>query len=94
MSTSGQRITRRAILLAMGLFAILPLLSMLTTALSPQGSAPQGLVWLTDPQWHNFVDAWTAANFLALFKSSAIIVLVVVPAAVSMATAAGYLSLN
>jgi raffinose/stachyose/melibiose transport system permease protein len=90
VSAHGHRIVRPAILLALMMFAILPLLSMLTTALAPEGSTPPGLTWPAHPHWHNFVDAWTAANFLALFRSSALIVFGVVPAAVSMATAAGY----
>jgi raffinose/stachyose/melibiose transport system permease protein len=89
-STVHNRISRAAILVALMMFAILPLLSMLTAALAPQNSTPPGLAWPEDPQWRNFVDAWTAANFLALFQSSTLIVLGVVPAAVAMATAAGY----
>lgn len=85
-----QRLTRTGVLLALMLFAIVPLLSMLTTALAPPGSTPQGLSWPSDPHWHNFVDAWSAANFFALFRSSTLIVLGVVPATVAMATAAGY----
>ncbi|MFI9486607.1 carbohydrate ABC transporter permease [Promicromonospora sp. NPDC052451] len=84
------RVTRAVILLALMLFAILPLLSMLTAALAPQNSTPPGLAWPEDPQWSNFADAWTSANFLALFRSSVLIVLGVVPAAVAMAAAAGY----
>jgi raffinose/stachyose/melibiose transport system permease protein len=89
-SPTAQRITRSAILLALMLFAIVPLLSMFTTALAAPGSTPQGLSWPAPPHWHNFVDAWSAANFVALFRSSALIVLGVVPATVAMATAAGY----
>jgi raffinose/stachyose/melibiose transport system permease protein len=85
-----QEATRTGILLALMLFAIVPLLSMLTTALAEPGSTPQGLSWPSDPHWHNFVDAWNAANFVALFRSSILIVLGVVPATVAMATAAGY----
>lgn len=90
LSTVHDRISRAAILVALMIFAIIPLISMLTAALAPQNSTPPGLAWPEDPQWHNFVDAWTAANFLALFQSSVLIVLGVVPAAVAMATAAGY----
>ena len=88
--STAHRITRTGILLALMLFAIVPLLSMFTTALAAPGSTPQGLTWPSDPHWHNFVDAWNAANFLALFRSSTLIVLGVVPATVAMATAAGY----
>lgn len=89
-SSATQRFTGSVALLALMLFAIVPLLSMFTTALAAPGSTPQGLSWPTHPHWHNFVDAWTAANFLALFRSSILIVLGVVPATVAMATAAGY----
>ena len=87
---TAPRLTRLGILLALMLFAIVPLLSMITTALAAPGSSPRGLSWPTHPHWHNFVAAWDAANFLALFRSSALIVLGVVPATVAMATAAGY----
>jgi len=88
--TTSSRLSRTGILLALMLFAIVPLLSMLTTALAEPGTTPAGLSWPAHPHWHNFVDAWSAANFLALFRSSALIVLGVVPATVAMATAAGY----
>ncbi|HZC70242.1 MAG TPA: carbohydrate ABC transporter permease [Jatrophihabitans sp.] len=83
-------LTRSGILLALMLFAIVPFVSMFTTALAAPGSTPQGISWPSHPHWHNFVDAWTAANFLALFRSSILIVLGVVPVTVAMATAAGY----
>jgi raffinose/stachyose/melibiose transport system permease protein len=86
----GDRITRTAVLLAMMLFALLPLLSMLTAALAPQSSNPPGLSWPAHPDWHNFAAAWSAANFSALFRSSVLIVLGVVPVSIVMATAAGY----
>lgn len=89
-TTRGDQVTRAALLLAMMLFAIVPLLSMLTAALAPQGSTPPGLSWPAHPHWGNFAVAWSAANFLALFRSSVLIVLGVVPVSVAMATAAGY----
>jgi raffinose/stachyose/melibiose transport system permease protein len=86
----GDRITRTAILLAMMVFAIVPLLSMFTAALAPQGSTPPGLSWPAHPDWGNFAAAWTAGNLLTLFQSSLLIVLGVVPVSVAMATAGGY----
>jgi raffinose/stachyose/melibiose transport system permease protein len=84
------RVTRFAILAALIVFTVLPLLSMITTALQKQGTVPLGLSFPTHPQWHNFVDAWNAADFLSLLKSSALIVLGVVPAAVIFSTLAAY----
>jgi raffinose/stachyose/melibiose transport system permease protein len=77
-------------LLLFMLFTALPLLSMLSTALAPDGSVPHGLSWPRHPHWHNFVAAWNTANMLSLLKSSTLIVLGVVPASVILATLAGY----
>ena len=89
-STMTERLGRGVVLIALGMFGIIPLLSLFATSLSPQGSMPQGLQWPVDPQWQNFLDAWTAANFLRLLESSCLIVLGVVPVALTLATLAGY----
>ena len=84
------RTTRLVILAALIVFTVLPLLSMIATALQQQGTSPSGLSFPAHPQWHNFVDAWNAADLLALLKSSVLIVVGVVPAAVVFSTLAGY----
>ena len=84
------RITRILIVAVLIVFTVLPLLSMITTALQKQGTLPSGLTFPVHPQWHNFIDAWNAADFLALLKSSLLIVVGVVPAAVIFSTLAGY----
>ena len=78
------------LLLLACLFAIFPLLSMLSAALAPQGTIPVGISFPTDPQWHNFVDAWNVANITTLLWSALILVLGVVPASLLFATMAGY----
>ena len=88
--TATARTTRIMILTVMIVLTVLPLLSMVTTALHQQGTSPSGLSFPAHPRWHNFVDAWNAADLLALLKSSTLIVLGVVPAAVIFATLAGY----
>lgn len=85
-----QQLPGLILLIAAMLFSIVPLLSMLSAALQPQGSVPSGLSWPSDPQWHNFVDAWDIANITTLLGSSTLIVLGVVPAAVLFATMAAY----
>jgi raffinose/stachyose/melibiose transport system permease protein len=93
MSSTGvatSRPTRIVVLAVLIVFTVLPLLSMITTALQKQGTFPSGLAFPTHPQWHNFVDAWNAAAFPSLLKSSTLIVLGVVPAAVIFSTLAGY----
>jgi raffinose/stachyose/melibiose transport system permease protein len=79
-----------ALLAAAMLFAVVPLISMFSAALQPQGTVPQGLSWPSDPQWHNFIDAWNLANITTLLQSSTLIVLGVVPAAVLISTMAAY----
>jgi raffinose/stachyose/melibiose transport system permease protein len=78
------------LIVAAALFSIVPLISMVTTALAPQGSIPQGLSWPADPQWHNFVDAWNVANITVLLRSSILIVLGVVPISLLISTMAAY----
>jgi raffinose/stachyose/melibiose transport system permease protein len=78
------------LLSAAALFSVFPLLSMLSAALAPQGSAPAGLSIPLDPQWHNFVDAWSVANITTLLQSSAILVIGVVPVAILISAMAAY----
>jgi raffinose/stachyose/melibiose transport system permease protein len=79
-----------ALIVIAGLYSIVPLLSMFSAALAPQGTIPDGLSWPSDPHWHNFVDAWNVANVTTLLTSSIIIVAGVVPFAVLIATMAAY----
>jgi raffinose/stachyose/melibiose transport system permease protein len=88
--STRERRTGTVLLLLTMLFAVLPLLSMLSAALQPQGSVPSGISWPSDPQWHNFADAWRVADISPLLVSSVLLVLGVVPAVALMATMAGY----
>jgi raffinose/stachyose/melibiose transport system permease protein len=85
-----RRLPGAALIIAAGLYSLVPLLSMLSAALAPQGTIPDGLSWPNDPQWHNFVDAWNVANVTTLLWSSTLIVLGVVPCAALIATMAAY----
>lgn len=75
---------------AAALFSVFPLVSMLSAALQPQGTAPGGISFPTSPQWHNFVDAWNVANITVLVRSSAILVIGVVPIAMLISSMAAY----
>ena len=85
----GKHLTRVALLLAAA-SVVFPFLAILSAALQPQSTLAPGLEWPSDPQWGNFADAWTTAGFGSLLKSSAIIAVGVVPAAIALATLAGY----
>ncbi len=80
----------RIVLVVVLVVTILPLLSMLSAALQPADRNPTGLVWPTDPQWINFVTAFEAGHVAELMRSSLVIVLIVVPASLVLATLAGY----
>ena len=85
-----ERVPGMLMLVITKLFCIFPLVSMLSAALQPQGSVPSGLSWPSDPQWHNFADAWKVANITPLLVSSLILVVGVVPIVALCATMAGY----
>ena len=72
------RITGTAMLALTVLFCVLPFLSMLSAALQPQGSMPEGIQFTAHPHWENFIDAWNMANITPLLLNSCILVIVVV----------------
>src|SRR4051794_5141200 len=86
MNATRKRLAGTLVLSAMMAVTILPLLSLLSAALQPQGSVPYGLAWPAHPHWENFADAWNAANMAALLKSSVLIVVGVVPISLTLAT--------
>ena len=91
MTTRRRRLwTGRALLVVFMAATIVPFLSILSAALAPQGTVPRGLTWPSDPQWHNFVDAFRTADLLPTLLSSSLIVLGVVPVSLALAAAAGY----
>ncbi|WDZ83941.1 carbohydrate ABC transporter permease [Micromonospora cathayae] len=85
-----EHLTGRVFLIALVVVTLLPFVSMLSAALQPRGTVPTGLTWPSDPQWGNFVDAFTAANMAALLRSSLLIIVGVVPISVVIATMAGF----
>jgi len=80
----------RALLLGLIAITIVPFVSIFTTALYPSGSVPSGLGLPADPQWGNFLEAFSVANMSALLGSSVFIVLAVVPIALVISTMAGF----
>ncbi|HEY0117969.1 MAG TPA: carbohydrate ABC transporter permease [Cellulomonas sp.] len=92
MTTTSRstRVASTTVLLVVMLFCALPLISLLSAALQPQGTIPLGLSWPTEPHWENFADAWTAANITVLLRSSVLLVLGVVPMVLLCSTLAGY----
>lgn len=79
-----------ALLVVLMGITLVPFASLFTTALHPSGTYPKGLEWPSQPHWGNFVDAFHVANMGAIFTSSGVIVLAVVPFSVLIATMAGF----
>jgi raffinose/stachyose/melibiose transport system permease protein len=91
MKTSArERVPGMVLLVGAMVFSIIPLISMLSAALQPQGTVPVGISWPANPAWHNFIDAWNVADITPLLVSSILLVLGVVPVAALIATMAGY----
>lgn len=87
---TSKAVLARVLIIALMLLTILPFLSMLSAALAPSGTYPNGLQWPADPQWSNFIKAFEVARMDQLLVSSSLIVLGVVPLSVLIATMAGY----
>ena len=87
---STKSLLARTLIVVLMAVTLLPFLSMLSAALAPAGSYPNGLQWPADPQWGNFVRAFEVARMDQLLLSSSLIVLGVVPLSVLIATMAGY----
>ncbi len=80
----------RALLIVLMAITVLPFVSIFTTALHPSGTVPSGLDWPSNPQWGNFLQAFTVADMPTLLASSTYIVLAVVPISLVISTMAGF----
>jgi raffinose/stachyose/melibiose transport system permease protein len=80
----------RLLLVVLMVVTIIPFVSMFLTALHPAGTYPNGISWPADPQWGNFVEAFTAARMGELLWSSSLIVIGVVPVSLAIAAMAGF----
>ncbi len=80
----------KAILVGLMFVTLLPFITMFSAALAPSGTYPLGLQWPSDPQWQNFVLAFTSASMERLLLSSTIIAVFVVPVSVFIGTLAGF----
>lgn len=85
-----QVVSGTALLLILIAVTLVPFASLFTTALHQSGTYPSGLDWPSHPHWHNFIEAFHAANMATIFKSSVLIVLGVVPVSCLIATMAGF----
>ncbi|TLS47843.1 carbohydrate ABC transporter permease [Streptomyces montanus] len=86
----SSRIAAPAVIILFLAIVLVPFLSLLLAALQPAGTPLTGLALPRGIHLENFAHAWSAAGFGVLLRSSAVIAVSVVPAAVLCATLAGY----
>ncbi|TPQ16766.1 carbohydrate ABC transporter permease [Streptomyces sporangiiformans] len=86
----SSRIAAPAVIVLFLAIVLVPFLSLLLAALQPAGTPLTGLALPRGIHLENFAHAWSAAGFGVLLRSSAVIAVSVVPAAVLCATLAGY----
>lgn len=89
-ASRGELVLGRIVLVMLVLFTLLPFVGMLSAALQPAGSNPTGIQVPENPQWGNFFTAFQMAKLPTLMGSSLVLVLMVVPAGLVLATAAAY----
>lgn len=91
MKTSARELwTGRLLLVFVMLITIIPFVSLFITALHAPGTYPAGLTWPEELHWGNFVTAFQSAEMGKMLVSSLLIELGVVPAALLIATLAGF----
>ena len=83
-------IVGRILLVLLMATTLLPFVSLFVTALHAPGTYPTGLSWPRNPHWSNFAEAFRVAHMGEFLKSSALIVLGVVPISLLLAMMAGF----
>lgn len=81
----GEQIANYVILTLFAAYALLPLLTIVGTALRPQNGVVTGGL-----HWENLVDAWTIGDFGGALTHSAMVAVVVVTVASGLSILAGY----
>jgi raffinose/stachyose/melibiose transport system permease protein len=71
---------------------LIPMVSLFTVSLQPADSSTTSLSWPADPDWENYVIAWTKGDFPlpVLMLNSLLVALAVVPIGVTVSVLAGY----
>ncbi|WP_405795442.1 carbohydrate ABC transporter permease [Streptomyces sp. NBC_01506] len=88
---SAGRYATYAVLLLLALFAVGPMLLFAFNSLKTRsGIASNPLGLPTNPQWHNFVDAWQQANMGVGLRNSAVIVIATALGVCVIASCAAY----
>jgi raffinose/stachyose/melibiose transport system permease protein len=90
ISSRLDRTLTYAVLVLFVVVALVPVLQIVSTALSSNEHAQPGLLLPDGLHWHNFVDAWQRGHFGTYLRSSVIVTVAVVVAAAVLSTMAAY----
>ncbi|GAA1996708.1 carbohydrate ABC transporter permease [Microbacterium pumilum] len=82
--------TGRIVLFLLVIITLAPFVALIGTALQPSGTVPTGLTIPSPPHFENFVTAFQVAQLPTLMFSSALLVVMVVPAAILLVVMAAY----
>jgi len=89
MTSRRESLLNYGILILFSLFALYPIVGVLTTALADPGTA-SGFRLSTDFHWSNFSDAWSQGHFSQYLRSSVIVAVSVVTVATLLSILSGY----
>lgn len=86
------RVLMYAFLTMAATIVLIPLISLFTVSLQPSDSNSTSLAWPDNPDWDNYVIAWTKGDFPlpVLMINSLLVALAVVPIGVTISVLAGY----
>lgn len=87
---TSERVAGSVVLLALILFTLMPFVALLSVALSPANTLPDGISFLRPLHWENFATAFELARFPTLMLSSATLVAVTVPIVVMFSSMGAY----
>ncbi len=90
MISPRERLTTYAVLVVFSALALLPLIGVLLSALTPPSEATASFSWPDRPDLGNFAAAWTQGHFAAYLGSSVLVAVSVVLLTAVLAVLAGY----
>lgn len=90
MISHRERVTTYAILTVFSALALLPLVGVVLSALTPQSEASPSFTWPRRPDFGNFSVAWTQGHFGTYLGSSVLVAVSVVILTAVLAVLAGY----
>ncbi|MBO4255622.1 carbohydrate ABC transporter permease [Streptomyces griseorubiginosus] len=90
MISGRERLLNYAVLTVFAVLAMVPLLGVVTSALTPAAQSSPSFTWPKSLDWGNFATAWNEGHFAAYLRSSVLVAVVVVLMTGVLAILAGF----